>query len=57
MKGVVMTLLTCDELKTKTDNADNFKLVFMLGDWHFHAQSVWQDVWQQAPKRKTSPAG
>ena len=35
-----MNLITRDELKTKMDNADNFKLVFVLGDWHFHALHI-----------------
>ena len=40
MKGVAMNLLTRDELKTKIDNADDFKLVFVLGDWRFHALHI-----------------
>ena len=35
-----MNLISRDELKQKLDVGDDFKLVFVLGDWHFHAMHI-----------------
>ena len=33
-------IISRDELKTKLDRGDDFKLVFVLGDWAFQAKHI-----------------
>ena len=35
-----MDLITREELKTKLDRGDDFKLVMALGDWAFRAKHI-----------------
>ena len=35
-----MNLITREELKTKLDRSDEFKLVMVLGEWHFRAKHI-----------------
>ena len=35
-----MNLISRDELKAKLDRGDDFKLVMVLGDWHFRAKHI-----------------
>jgi rhodanese-related sulfurtransferase len=35
-----MNLISREELKKKIDRGDNFKLVFVLGEWHYRAKHI-----------------
>lgn len=35
-----MNLITREELKGKLDRGDDFKLVMVLGEWHFRAKHI-----------------
>ena len=35
-----MNLISREELKEKIDRGDNFKLVFVLGEWHYRAKHI-----------------
>ncbi|MHA2251129.1 MAG: rhodanese-like domain-containing protein [Candidatus Kariarchaeaceae archaeon] len=35
-----MDAISRDDLKAKLDRGDNFKLVMVLGEWHFHAKRI-----------------
>lgn len=35
-----MNTISREELKTKLDQHENMKLVFTLGDWHYHAKHI-----------------
>ena len=35
-----MKLITRDGLKKKLDNKDDFKLLFVLGEWHYRAKHI-----------------
>ncbi len=35
-----MNLITREELKAKLDRSDDFKLVMVLGEWHFRAKHI-----------------
>ena len=35
-----MNLISKEELKEKIDNNDDFKLVFVLGEWHYRAKHI-----------------
>jgi rhodanese-related sulfurtransferase len=35
-----MNLISKEELKAKIDRGDDFRLVFVLGDWHYRAKHI-----------------
>jgi len=35
-----MNLISREELKEKIDRGDDFKLVFVLGEWHYRAKHI-----------------
>ncbi len=39
-----METITADELKSKLENKDNFKLVFTLSQWHWDAMRIPESI-------------
>lgn len=46
-----MRLITRKELKTKIDNRHEFKLVFVLGEWHFRAKHIPGSIHLESPEK------
>jgi rhodanese-related sulfurtransferase len=46
-----MRLITREELKNKIDKGDPFKLVFVLGEWHFRAKHIPGSINLENPER------
>jgi rhodanese-related sulfurtransferase len=38
--GCTVNLISKEELKTKIERGDDFKLVFVLGEWHYRAKHI-----------------
>ena len=46
-----MDLITCEDLKSKLDRKDIFKLVFTLGEWHFKAMHIPGSILIDSPEK------
>ncbi|MDX1534552.1 MAG: rhodanese-like domain-containing protein [Thermoplasmata archaeon] len=41
----MVTILSVEELKTKIDRGDDFKLVMTMNEWHFEAEHIPGSIW------------
>ncbi len=46
-----MRLIARDRLKKKIDRKDDFKLVFVLGDWHYRAKHIPGSIHINTPEK------
>lgn len=45
-----MRLISRDDLKKKLDKKENFKLLFVLGDWHWRAKHIKGSIHYHTPE-------
>ncbi len=41
----MVTILSAEELKTKIDRGDDFKLVMTMNEWHYEAEHIPGSIW------------
>lgn len=46
-----MNLISKEDLKAKIDRGDNFKLVFVLGEWHYQAKHIPGSILIDTPEK------